>query len=611
MESLAERQARQSLWRRLITPLLFAALLIVVCVWAAGSSFIEIEDHYANEILGGGWGSYDPLVSFVHPWAGRIVTALYSLAPAVNWYGVSLLALLFLSGAAALSLAAHRAKGLVPGIVLLTPILALFACELQSMPVAGLCAVSGVLAVLDGLSDGARGAKRTVLGLLLTLAGCLFSMELAWVMAAGTLLIAAAAGQIQRPRALTFRAGVPLVLAALLVPTLAGQLDPVWGPFHRQTLAYEQALHTDLTETVRALNSQYGVIIDMDAGGAILENDADESLPTQEEALRKTPIPAIGWTLGDADLFLRRTSVDSEIVSPEAVAAVNREAGKLHLAAFAANFKTTIVKLQFLMLLALFLFAALCLMLFNRARGFAVLVAAVFALGGHVLLTLFGRVDFKEIAPFYILGIVSLLYQFDPERAVRDIRKAVPIKALRVAGGAAVLAVFVMGMAVLVWQMRAYNQAQSPSVAARQELSVYMDALPDAVFIGDNPLDRYNPDALTPPEFGGSARLLAGSYDLYSPRWKTLADAYGIQNPLKDAVNRLDIVYIDMSGSTLNVAAARSLRAYGQRFAANTPTLDGMPLNLGESQHRMQVYWLTAITEAEYEEMVASYEGAE
>jgi hypothetical protein len=67
------------------------------------------------------------------------------------------------------------------------------------------------------------------------------------------------------------------------------------------------------------------------------------------------------------------------------------------------------------------------------------------------------------------------------------------------------------------------------------------------LFIGDNPADRYRPDTLAVPARGADENLLAGSYDLYSPREAALLDRFGLQNPLIDSVGREDIGYVLMS----------------------------------------------------------------
>ena len=53
MEGTLRQQ--QSLLRRAVLPLLYAAALVLACNRIAGSYLIEIEDRYASLVLGGGY----------------------------------------------------------------------------------------------------------------------------------------------------------------------------------------------------------------------------------------------------------------------------------------------------------------------------------------------------------------------------------------------------------------------------------------------------------------------------------------------------------------------------------------------------------------------------
>ena len=155
--------------------------------------------------------------------------------------------------------------------------------------------------------------------------------------------------------------------------------------------------------------------------------------------------------------------------------------------------------------------------------------------------------------------------------------------------------------------MRRYNRDVSPSATAASDLYQLMDQLPDAVFIGDNPLDRYNPNTLDVPLKGANARLLAGSYDLYSPRQTQIMERFQLTNPLRDAIDRLDVVYVDMSGSMLLIAVERLYQIEGWIVTTQPPTVGGTTLLTQNAAHRMQLYWLQSMTLEEYEALLEQY----
>ena len=324
-----------------------------------------------------------------------------------------------------------------------------------------------------------------------------------------------------------------------------------------------------------------------------------------EEAVAQTGFHrTLGWDLNDADLFVRRISLDSELVAPETVATLNRAIHPFSTDDLTAKLWTTLKKMQFLMLLALFLVSALVLVLTNRRRGALALLAAAVAFGGHLGMVLFSRTAFCDIAPFYLVGILILLYSFDAQASLAVFQRVVRSKALQTAFAIIVLVGFVGCLGGLGYMMRQYNLTESPSVAAAQDLYAMMEKLPNAVFIGDNPLDRYNPNALSVPTVGSDARLLTGSYDLYSPRNQALKARYNLDNPIVDALDREDVIYVDISGAYLIPIANRLRDAYDTYIQVDVPMVDGEPLINESSQHRMQLYRMVSKTQEEYDQIL-------
>ncbi|HML47401.1 MAG TPA: hypothetical protein PKE04_11710, partial [Clostridia bacterium] len=201
-------------------------------------------------------------------------------------------------------------------------------------------------------------------------------------------------------------------------------------------------------------------------GGSVAQEEKAAPALTLEEAVAKTGFHrALGWGLNDADLFIRRISLDSQLVAPEAMTALNNALAPSSTENLSAKLWTTIKKMQFLMLLGLFLVSALVLVLTNRRRGALALLAAVVALGGHVGMVVYERTAFCDIAPFYLAGILILLYAFDAQASLEAFRRVVRSKALRKICAAVVLVGFVGCLGGLGYIMRQYNLTESPSVA--------------------------------------------------------------------------------------------------------------------------------------------------
>jgi hypothetical protein len=446
------------------------------------------------------------------------------------------------------------------------------------------------------------------MGALLCAAGTALSMELAWILAACALALALASHR-KAFHGRAFWISLPIVILAIGASTLTAELDSTWRTFHHQYNAYERATGSYLVDEVRGLLSDYGVVLSLDGGAPSgVAKDLWSQLPPEEEAVAASSLGKIGFSLNDADFFTRRSSADAELVSPENVAKVNKYATHFSARGIADGIVETLKKNQFLMLLGLFLFSALAIELTNRGRGLHTLIAAIVAFGGHAVMIMFNRTSFRDIAPFYLLSILSLLIDYDAAASLATFKNMVKSRIVRGIIACVAAVGFIGMMGLLLAMVRSYNRAESPSLAASEELYDMMEKLPDAVFIGDNPLDKYNPSALAVPRFGADARLMAGSYDLYSPRRKDIAERFNLTNPLRDAVDRLDVVYVDMSGATLAIATERLYEAYDIVTITQQPTSQGEPLLSPYAPHRMQVYWLQSITKEEYDSLVSELE---
>ena len=210
---------------------------------------------------------------------------------------------------------------------------------------------------------------------------------------------------------------------------------------------------------------------------------------------------------------------------------------------------------------------------------------------------------FSDIAPFYLLSIIVLVYHFCGEDATAWFRKAFAGRGLRVAVSSLAVALFAAGMAGFFYYTKTASPNNQYTVEAVNFIKPYVASHPDTLFIGDNPNDRYKPSALAAPVRGEDQNLLAGSYDLYSPRAAALMKKFGVINPLKDSVGREDMAYILMSYSDMSI----SLRlADGYDVYVKQPFEDVLKQNY----YAEKIIRMAAYTPEEVEELMekARYE---
>ncbi|MDR2657844.1 MAG: hypothetical protein LBB86_08480 [Oscillospiraceae bacterium] len=584
---------RQPFLRHAAIPAIYVAALIALCAAVAGVYFIEIEDHYANMVFGGGYGTYDAYAANIHPWLGQLIVWLYGLAPIVNWFGALLLALTFLAGTAALSLAARRKSGLFPGIIVLSPILIVMVSSMQSRVVAAMCVITGALMAMDS-QDDTRSISRLIIGGLLVVFGAALSYRTGVILTILT-VICAGVGKSFHVRGKKIWSAVPIVIALACSATLSSGFNSEWRTFNNQYISYEDAQSSYLSADVNALLDLSGEVISLDGDADTLNPTTPVEESIKEQAMADSSLGKLGWSLNDGQLFALRSTADSELTSPEAVQNVQHAARWFSIEGFGARLWETLGKLQFLMMIGLFLLCALVIETTNRGRGWITLLSAVAAFGGHAAMILINRTSFRDIAPFYMLGILTLLGDFDSQAAAEQLRIIVSSKLVRGLVATAVTIGFVGAAAMLLYSLGEYNRQRSPSLAAAEELADLMDHMPDAVFIGDNPLDRFNPNALKPPRKDAFLRMIGGSYDLYSPRRTALMERFDLENPLLDAVDREDVIYVDMSITTMTAAINR-LGKYGVTVKTMTPTDEsGAQLSSLNAEHRMQLYWLQSV----------------
>lgn len=612
-----ESRTQQSSVLRIVVPIIVALVLVVGTVLIAGSSLNRIEDITLNRIVAGTYGTPDWRVLEMNPLLSQLLTLLYRIIPAFNWYGGLLLALLGAAVAAGISLAARKRGGLIPAIILLSPIAVLLANTVISTTVCALCAVVGALSIMDGLQRKKAGVARLVVGIVLFVFAVLLSIE--WAV-----LLGAAAVICWLPHALLDRQyrglAIGLALMAVIAAALFGYTalmysSPELSAYRSDSALYNRIQHSSLEDEANMLLETYGGQITTE--GHSLDDGhghTEEELAALQGQSQNTIIPpnsfdAVDWNLNDATLLFWRYGTDSQIVNPDTLRTLEMEASfwNFSFSRLTSKLFETVKKPQFLMLIALFVLSALAVLVTTRRRGWIVLIAAIIAFGGHILAIAHYYDTFADIAPFYLLGIGVMLFFFDGEAAKSWYHKLLPSGGLRMAISLVVLVGFVGAMGgVLYYTRKTPANASELVVQAVEFLKPYISEHKDMLFIGDNPNDRFKPPTLQAPVRGEDENLLAGSYDLYSPRAAALMEKYGITNPLPDSFGRDDIGYVlmgfpDVFAFRLNYAydiymkEAKDLLSYPERSEMIVQMVALTPEEIEE-----------AVAQAKYEEEQAA-----
>lgn len=597
------RPVQRNWLRQAVFPLLIAVVLVVGALLVCGSSLIRIEDVYINRILAGTYGVPDWRVQEMNPLLAQFLTLLYRLIPSVNWYGVLLLALVWLSSACVISLAARKRGGLIPVAIVISPIAVLLTHSLQSSVVAALCVVAGVFSLMEGVRRKGEGRARLITGILLFVVGAMFSLPLACVLTLGAILCWLPSC-VRDKRVKSLAVGVPVMavlLAALFGYSSLMYASPELSAYRSQYQRYDQLQHSNLVDEYDDLLAHYGV--------SLLSPSHEDHDHAEEEAHEETPETAgtfalAGWSLNDVDLFFGRFASDTALLEPaslETLAAetdyISTDMGRLF-----QSLLDTVQKPQFLLLIALLILTALATLLTSRRRGLVALLAALIAFGGHIVLLMCHYDAFSAIAPFYLLGILVLIYHFDGESALEWTHNLLRSRKLRTGVSAAVLVCFLACLGGFSYYLYANPANTEYAEGVYTYLTTYVRDHPDMLFIGDNPNDRYKPDTLAVPQRGADENLLAGSYDLYSPRAAAQMERFGITNPLADCVDREDIGYINMA--FYQPMAYRLFEAYGVNV--NLEPLLEDPLLYGEA-----IYAIRSYSSEEYDAALAEQEAQE
>jgi len=387
---------------------------------------------------------------------------------------------------------------------------------------------------------------------------------------------------------------------------------PEMAAYRGNYALYERLQHSSLKEESDTLISTYGIAYHVDAhededhDGHDHGDEDDHGHDDEDHAaeLPDTSFDVAGWTMNDADLFFKRNASDSDLTDPETLRVLSAEAQYINTSPgrLLSELFTTLKKPQFLLLIALLALSALGVVVTTRRKGLVTLLAVLFALGGHIGALACYYSAFADIAPFYLLSIIALIYCFNGEDASAWVRKVLAGRGLRFAVSVLALLFFAAGMAGFFYYTGTSSPNNQFTVEAVNFIKPYVAAHPDMLFIGDNPNDRQKPPALSAPVRGEDQNLLAGSYDLYSPRAAALMEKYGVTNPLKDSLEREDIAYILMSYTDMSI----SLRL-AEGYDLYTKPLEDV---FAKEYYTEKIIRLSAYTQQEVEELMeqARYE---
>ncbi|MDR0928500.1 MAG: hypothetical protein LBM74_02175 [Oscillospiraceae bacterium] len=528
-------------------PLLLAAVVVAGTLLLAGSTLYRIEDVYTSRILAGAAGEPDWRVREMNPLLALALSGLYRLLPGVPWYGGLLLLLMGCSAAAMMALAARR-RGFLAAAIVLCPLLLINVNAVQSPVVAALAAAAGAFTLLDALT--AKGHKlRAAAGAVL----CALGMSL-HLISGGWLAVGAVACFLPEARRQGRLRGIrwgALTLAAMLI-VLAGfqallYAAPEMRAYRINAQRYERLQHSSLRDEYERLMGLYAEGTFSPEGESHAGHDHEAE--AEHSAPGETVFDAAGWSLQDADQFFTRIAADSHVTDPEAIKTLSAQARFIDLspARLARELFETVKKPQFLLLIGLLAAGALALLLTSRRKGLVVLLAVIIGVGGHLGAIASYYNSYADIAPYYLLALCALLYHFNGEDAAAWLTRVFKRQGLRKALAAGVLVAFVCGMGGILLYTRAKPANSAFAETADGFLRAAIEANKDMLFIGDNPADRYHPATLSAPAWGADENLLAGSYDLYSPREAALKARFGLTNPLLDSVGRADIGYVLMS----------------------------------------------------------------
>lgn len=550
----------RSCFSKFVLPVLIVLAVLCGTVLIPGSTLYQIEDVYVNRILAGTYGEPDWRVLEMNPALSQPLAFLYRILPAVNWYGALLLFLLGASLAMLISRAARQKWGLVPVAMVSVPLLILLGNAVHSQSVCALCVTVGMMTLVDSIKD--RKIASAILGGLLLLLGLLLSLPLAAVLAICTLLcMLPGCLREKRPRALLI--SLPIILVMFLAPAGYSALSyssPELSHYRESAALYDRLQHSSLRAQADHILDEYAT---MSSFYQATSEDPLADITAWAEEKNVWFAENLGWSINDISIFTERKGVDLTLVDPEALSSVEDQVSYLCTdpSVLLASLLETVQKPQFILLIAIFLLCALAVVLSNHRKVLLAVVSALVAFGGHIAMLALYRDSFGFISPFYLLSIAVLLYSFSGEDGKAWTMRRLPFKALRCVLAVLCCVVFVCGVTGIV-----YYQAVTPAnniyiAEAIDEIHSFTQAHPELLFVGDNPCERVKPDTLSVPVRGQDANILAGSYDLYSPRSIEQMERFGVTNPLPACRNSDTVCYISMSfHSTMSTRLAE---AYG------------------------------------------------
>lgn len=546
---MTETRSITSPMRRVILPIVVAVALVIATLLISGSGLIRIEDVTANRIIAGTYGTPDWRVQEMNPLLAQLLSLLYRLLPAVNWYGALLLALLAAAAATGISLGARKPGGFWPAVVIVGPVVVLMTYSMISTVVCALCAAAGALTLMDGIARRDKGRASAIWGAVLFAFAAMLSLQLA-VLLGVCAVLCWLPGMLRQERSRGLLIGV--LLLAVICAALFGYSALMYNTaelsaYRAEYASYESLQHSSLRDEYTRLMSEASTRAYAQGHSEDDGHDHSEDEATQSEAsVGPNVFDSVGWSLNDASLFFTRYSSDARLTDPQTVRALDEQASHWNStpSRLLPKLWETVKKPQFLMLMGLFILSALLVLVTSRKVG-VVLLAALVAFGGHVAMLAHYYDTFAGIAPFYLFGIVVMLFALDGEKARAWYHRVIAAPVLRIVLGVLVLAVFVAGMGgLLYYTSNTPHMPENPPTISTRFLKEYIANENTLLLIGENPNERNKPDTLEAPGRGEDALLLAGSYDLYSPRKAALMAEYGVENPLPDSVGRDDIGYV-------------------------------------------------------------------
>jgi hypothetical protein len=518
MDTLAQNpETKRSTWKNLLEAGAITLAVMALTALILGAQY-QLNDDYAMCLtVSGAYGVPGEHMIFSSSVLGVVLKALFSAAPAVNWYGWMHFAILFLSGTAFSFLILETVPGKLrylialafAGTALVPDIL-----YMQFTMQAYFCLAAGfALFAFAFLKEGKKKKRAAMLvcAALFCLLGVMVRDKT--VLTILPFFLAVSAYRLYKK---DWRPAAWLAVTCVLC---AGAM---W--------ADANAYRSNRWQDYFAYNSARSSLLDMPR----LDYDANR------EVFEKA-----GWSENDYEMFYHWYLADEETFSTEKLEAIRGDAAGPSLTIpyvisdFVHDMYSVLIFFPFC-ILALCL--ALCLM--TRKKHLLPSIVAASAVLVHVGFIILRRAPIRTVYPHYVLGILLLLLLAD-YTAFRPVLRRRDAKGPsgRRNAFASVVVGFVAVSMLLMNTVLASDRASAGTdrYAYIRELDRYIAGNKDKLFLSSVSAasDRYSAySVFYAPERGMFENfIILGGWNTKTPRYYEFMEEHGIENPFLSLLN--------------------------------------------------------------------------